>query len=69
MAEDHGAPGSRATLQTWTRGRRDRQSPKSEQRRVHSWTVKNEIKGGLGRVSAGAARRILDSAYPEEMRA
>ena len=30
--------------------------------RVHSWTVQNEMKGVLGRVSASAARRIFDSA-------
>ena len=37
--------------------------------RVHSWTVQNEMKGVLGRVSAGAAGRILDSANPREIRA
>ena len=36
--------------------------------RVRSWTVQNEIKGVLGRVSAGAAHRILDSANPREIR-
>ena len=30
--------------------------------RVRSWTVQNEMRGVLGRVSASAARRILDSA-------
>ena len=30
--------------------------------RVRSWTVQNEVRGVLGRVSAAAARRILDSA-------
>ena len=28
--------------------------------RVRSWTVQNEMRGVLGRVSAGAAGRILD---------
>ena len=37
--------------------------------RVRSWTVHNEMRGVLGRVSAGAAGRILDSANPEEIRA
>ena len=37
--------------------------------RVRSWTVQNEMGGVLGRVSAGAARRILDSANPTEIRA
>ena len=41
-----------------------RESPKSEQRRVRYWTVQNEMRDVLGRVSAGAAARILDSANP-----
>ena len=36
--------------------------------RVRSWTVQNEMRGVLGRVSTGAAGRILDSANPREMR-
>ena len=36
--------------------------------RVRSWTVQNEIKGVLERVSTGAARRILDSANPRKIR-
>ena len=35
--------------------------------RVHSWTVQNEMRGDLGRVSAGAAGRVLDSANPKEI--
>ena len=34
--------------------------------RVRSWTVQNEMKGVLGRVSESAARRILDSTNPRE---
>ena len=37
--------------------------------RVRSWAVQNDMRGVLGRVSAGAARRILDSANPREIRA
>ena len=37
--------------------------------RVRSWTVQNEMRGVLGRVYAGAAGRILDSADPKEIRA
>ena len=37
--------------------------------RVRSWTVQNEMKDVLGRVSTGAAGRILDSANPDEIRA
>ena len=36
--------------------------------RVCSWTVQNEMRDVLGRVSTGAARRILDSANPGEIR-
>ena len=58
MVEDHGAPESRA----WTRVRNETESPKSERRRVSSWTVQNEMRGVLGKMTACAARRILDSA-------
>ena len=36
---------------------------------VRSWTVHNEMRDVLGRVSAGTAARILDSANPMEIRA
>ena len=35
--------------------------------RVRSWTVQNEMRGVLGRVSASVARRIFDSANPREI--
>ena len=35
--------------------------------RVRSWTMQNEIRDVLGRVSAGAPRRILDSANSREI--
>ena len=60
------SPRSRATLQGLDqRSYRDRESPKSERRRVRSWTVQNEMRGVLGRVSTGAAGRILNSAILE----
>ena len=37
--------------------------------RVRSWTVHNEMRGVLGRVSAGAARRILNFVNSREIRA
>ena len=61
MAEDHGAPEAGQL----PRGRKE---TKSERRIVRSWTVQNEMKDVLGRVSAGAAGRILDSANPSERR-
>ena len=36
--------------------------------RIRSWTVQNEMRGVLGRVSTGAAGRILDSVNPREKR-
>ena len=36
---------------------------------LRSWTVQNEMRGVLGRVLAGAARRILNSANPIEISA
>ena len=35
--------------------------------RVRSWTVQNEMRRTLGRVSASAARRIFDSANSREI--
>ena len=34
--------------------------------RARSWTVQNEMRGVLGRVSAGAAGRTLNSANPRD---
>ena len=35
--------------------------------RVRSWTVQNETRGVLGRVSASAARRVVDSAISKQI--
>ena len=35
---------------------------------VRSWTVQNEMRDVLERVSTGAAGRILDSSNPKEIR-
>ena len=47
---------------------RQRVAKEGAAQRVRSWTVQNEMRGVLGRVSAGAAGRILDSANPREIR-
>ena len=65
MAEDHGAPKAGQLPRVWTR---DRRETESERRRVRSWTVQNEMRDVLGRVSTGAAGRILDSANPRDIR-
>ena len=49
--------------------KRQRVAKELAAKRVRSWTVQNEIRGVLGRVSAGAAAKILDSANPREIRA
>ena len=36
--------------------------------RIHSWTVQNEIRCVLERMTAGPAGRILDSADPSEIK-
>ena len=46
----------------------ERESSKSERCRVRSSTLQNEMRGVLGRKSAGAAGKILDSANPREIR-
>ena len=55
----------------WTRGRKETERIAKEQaaERVQSWTVKNEMRGVLGRASADAVGKILDSANPGEIRA
>ena len=47
---------------------RQRVTKERAAQRVHSWTVQNEMRDVLGRVSTGAAGRILDSANPREIR-
>ena len=48
---------------------RERIAKERATQRVCSWTVQNETKGVLGRVSAGTAGRILDSDNPRKIRA
>ena len=70
MAEDHGAPKARHLPRAWTRGRRETKSrQKTRAQRVRSWTVQNEMRDVLRRVTTSAAGRILDSANPKEIRA
>ena len=46
---------------------RQRVAKERTAQRVRSWTVQNKMRGVLGRVSAGAAGRILDSANSREI--
>ena len=48
---------------------RQRVAKERAAQRVRSWTVQNEMRGVLERVSAGAAGKILDSTCPKEIRA
>ena len=47
---------------------RQRVTKEQAAQRVRSWAVQNEMRDVLGRVSTGAAGRILDSANPREIR-
>ena len=47
---------------------RQRVAKERAAQRVRSWTVQNEMRSVLGKVSTGAGGRILDSANPREIR-
>ena len=47
---------------------RQRVAKEGTAQRVPSWTLQNEMRGVQGRVSTGAAGRILDSTMPREIR-
>ena len=47
---------------------RQRVAKERAAQQARSWTVQNEMSGVLGRVSAGATRKILDSANPQKTR-
>ena len=47
---------------------RQRVAKERAAQRVRSWKVQDEMRIVLGRLSTGAARRILDSANPREIR-
>ena len=68
MAENHGAPKARQLPGTEV-VKRQRVAKERATQRVRSWTVQNEIRGVLGRVSADVTGTILDSANPREIRA
>ena len=46
--------------------KKQRVSEERAAQRVRSWTVQNQMRGVLGRVSTGAAGRILNSANPKD---
>ena len=60
MAKDRGAPEAVQLPRAWTVGRRETESRQRAAQGVRSWTVQNEMKDVQGRVSAGAAGRILN---------
>ena len=64
MAENHGSPKAGKLSRASTRGRRV--AKERAVQRVRSWTVQNEMRSALGRVSTGAARGILDSVNPRD---
>ena len=61
MAEDHETPEAGQLSRAWTRGHRETEIAKARAtQRVRSWTMQNQLRGVIGRVSASAARRIFD---------
>ena len=53
MAEDHRAPKAGHLPRAWTRGRRETRVAKERAaQRVRNWTVQNEMRDVLGRVTA-----------------
>ena len=68
MAEYHGAPETGKLSRALEVVKRQRVVKERAVQRVHSWTMQNEMRGVLGRVSAGAARRILGSVNSREIR-
>ena len=70
MEDDYGTTEAGQLPRAWIKGRRKTRVTKERAaQKVRSWTVQNETRGVLGRVSTGAAGRILDSANPREVRA
>ena len=47
---------------------RQRVAKEQAAQRVRSWAVQNEMRGVMGRMSAGAGGRIPNSANPREIR-
>ena len=70
MVEDHEAPVAGQLPRAWIEVvQRQRVAKELAAQRVRSWTVQNEMRDVLGRVSTGTAGRILDSANPREIEA
>ena len=68
--EDHGALEPGKLPRALTRGLRETRVDKEQAvQKSCSWIMQNEMRGVLGRVSAGAACRILDSARSSKIRA
>ena len=55
MAEDHGAPEVGQLPKAWTSSRKEMSRQKRVIQRIRSWSVQNEMRSVLGRVTAGAA--------------
>ena len=64
MAADHGVLEAGQFPRDWDQ----KVAKERAAQTVRSWAVQNEMRGVLGRVSAGAAEKILVSANPSEIR-
>ena len=67
MAEKHGAPESGQLPRVWTRGRKETENRQRASGAKRPWSVQNEMRSVLGRVSTSAARKILDSFNTREI--
>ena len=69
MAENHGAPEAGQLPRPGSQVvKRQRIAKERAAQNVRNWRVQNEMRGVLGRVSVGAARMILNSANPQQIR-
>ena len=69
MVENHGGPEAGQPPRHGPEVvKRQRVSKDQAAQRLRSWTVQNEMRGVLRRVSAGAAGRILNSSNSREIR-
>ena len=67
MAEHHGAPEVGQLPKAWTRGRRRTENrQRVSDAKIRTWTMQNEMRGVLGRVSTGAEGRVLNSAKKDK---
>ena len=68
MTEDHRAPNAGQLLRFQTRGHRERLPNEQAAQIACCWTVQNEMRSVRCQITAGAARKILDSVDSRQIR-